>query len=129
MLRDRGMDMYQSRHHCHVVRRKVWQEIQEVKVEKYCGQGVTGCRHLEEANYQDYVGGVYDMKFDKYGKIVWSLKSSAVERQNSLSPDTMQRLEDCGIETNAVKTFVGMVSEKRANEALEIIENLSRSLK
>ena len=102
--------MYQSRHHCHVVRRKVWQEIQEVKVEKYCGQGVTG----------------YDMKFDKYGKIVWSLKSRAVERQNSLSPDTMQLLEEVGIETKSVKTFVDMVSEERANEALEIIGKLAR---
>ena len=121
--------MYQSRHHCHVVRRKVWQEIQEVKVEKYCGQGVTGCCHLEEANYQDYVGGVYDMKFDKYGKIVWSLKSRAVETQNSLSPETMQRLEDRGIERESVKIVADMVPEESVNELLEIIENLSWSLK
>ena len=66
------------------------------------------------------------MKFDKYGKIVWSLKSRAVERQNSISPDTMQQLEEVGIETKSVKTFVDMVSEEKANEALEIIEKLAR---
>ena len=69
------------------------------------------------------------MKFDKYGKIVWSLKSSAVERQNSLSPYTMQQLEDCGIERESVKIVVDIVPEESVNELLEIIENLSRSLK
>ena len=69
------------------------------------------------------------MKFDKYGKIVWSLKSRAVERQNFLEPETMQRLEDCGIEEKTIKTFVDMVSEERMNEVLEIIGRLARSLK
>ena len=66
------------------------------------------------------------MKFDKYGKIVWSLKSRAVERQNFLEPETMQRLEEVRIETKSVKTFVDMVSEEMANEALEIIGKLAR---
>lgn len=72
------------------------------------------------------MGDIHKMKFDRNGKIVWSLRARAVETQNSLSPDTMQELEKCGMERSAVKIVADMVPAESVGELLEIIESLAR---
>ena len=72
------------------------------------------------------MGDIHKMKFDKNGRIVWSLRAGAVEMQNSLSPETMQELEKCGIERGAVKIVADMVPVESVGELLEIVGSLAR---
>jgi hypothetical protein len=70
------------------------------------------------------MGDVCGMKFDKYGRRIRA--SASAEVQNSLDPETVQRLQSLGIEIGAVEIFADMIPEESLSDLLEIIGKLVR---